>query len=341
MHCFFTCFLLLLFCLPGVTSADEARLARPQMYYADTTFGRGAFAKDPDVVRFRATYYMYYSARGPERLLAIGIAQSDDLTSWHTVGHLLPEQECEKNGVAAPGAMVWQGKVHLFYQSYGNRENDAICHATSEDGVTFVRDASNPVFAPKGDWTVGRAIDADIIALEDQLLLYWATRDPSFKTQMIGVASAPLESDFSRGTWTQRCNMAILKPELPWEKECIEAPSVVEHDGRLYMFYAGAYNNEPQQIGVAVSNDGIAWKRLSDRPLLPNGNAGSWNACESGHPGVFVDDDGKMYLFFQGNNDRGKTWLLSKMEVRWEDRGPYLVRPGDGEEFHLKTIPNN
>ena len=102
------------------------------------------------------------------------------------------------------------------------------------------------------------------------------------------------------------------------------------------MFYAGAYNNEPQQIGVAaVSDDGVAWERLSDRPLVPNGGPDEWNASESGHPGIFVDDDGQHYLFFQGNNDGGKSWYLSKMRVEWADGVPYCVRPRDGKEFRL------
>jgi long-subunit acyl-CoA synthetase (AMP-forming) len=62
------------------------------------------------------------------------------------------------------------------------------------------------------------------------------------------------------------------------------------------MFYAGGYNNEPQQIGCAVSTDGIRWKRLSKKPFLPNGAPGSWNASESGHPGVFVDKDGHLKI---------------------------------------------
>lgn len=39
--------------------------------------------------------------------------------------------------------------------------------------------------------------------------------------------------------------------------------------GKVYMFYAGAYNNCPQQIGVAVSRDGIHFERLSDSPFYP------------------------------------------------------------------------
>ena len=82
------------------------------------------------------------------------------------------------------------------------------------------------------------------------------------------------------------------------------------------MFYGGGYNNEPQQIGCAVSDDGVRWTRLSDEPFLPNGAPGEWNASESGHPFAFTDDDGQVHLFFQGNNDMGQTWYLVPEEDR-------------------------
>ena len=52
--------------------------------------------------------------------------------------------------------------------------------------------------------------------------------------------------------------------------------------------------------------------------------------------GVFVDDDGETYLFFQGNADRGKTWYLSKMSVAWDEDEPYLIRYCDGRQFRLR-----
>ncbi len=314
--------------------ANGASLQQPAMYYADSDHG-APFAKDPSVVRFNDRYLLYYSIRMPGRV-GIGIAQSNDLTRWHKVGEMAPDADYEQKGVAAPAALVYEGKIHLFYQTYGNREKDALCHAVSEDGLQFERNATNPIFAPSGDWTVGRAIDAEVFLDGDTAFLYGATRDPQMKQQMLFVATAPLKEGFIRDSWTQRCDAPILKPELPWETNCIEAPSLLKRNGRFFMFYAGGYNNDPQQIGVAASDDGIAWVRLSSEPLLPNGPKGAWNHSESGHPGVFVDEDGTTWLFFQGNNDKGKTWRLSKMRVDWDDDDlPYLVRPEDGYAFHL------
>ncbi|MEZ4636284.1 MAG: hypothetical protein R2856_15195 [Caldilineaceae bacterium] len=122
------------------------------MRFTDTSRVR-AFAKDPAVVRFGDGYFLYYSisAFGDGRSgdgLAIGIAHSEDLDTWTRVGEIGPVQDCERNGICAPGAWVHGGKVHLFYQTYGNGPKDAICHAWSSDGVHFERNESNPVFPP-------------------------------------------------------------------------------------------------------------------------------------------------------------------------------------------------
>jgi beta-1,2-mannobiose phosphorylase / 1,2-beta-oligomannan phosphorylase len=139
---------------------------------------------------------------------------------WAKQGELEIAHESEKKGFCAPGAIVLKGKVHLFYQTYGNGKNDAICHAGSEDGLAFTRNSTNPIFKPVGIWNAGRAIDADVIEHDGRLLLYYATRDPEMKIQMVGVAAAPIDSDFSRSQWTQlNPDGPILKPELPWEKK--------------------------------------------------------------------------------------------------------------------------
>ncbi len=116
----------------------------------------------------------------------------------------------------------------------------------------------------------------------------------------------------------------MLKPLLPWERRCIEAPSILRRGETLFMFYAGGFNNEPQQIGVATSKDGLTWTRLSEKPFIPNGGPDAWNASESGHPGVFLAADGRTHLFYQGNRDKGRTWYLSRTEIGWRDEQPFV-----------------
>ncbi len=312
-------------CIPSSISANE----QPAMMFGDTTRRQVPFSKDPHVVRFHDKYLMYYSIPPAHSnpVWGIGIAESSDLIHWTRIGEIKPAASYEMKGFCAPCAIVHNGQIHLFYQTYGNGNKDAICHASSSDGLNFQRNPSNPVFSPpKSSWSNGRAIDAEVILFNNTWFLYFATRNPSGKIQQIGVATAPATTNFSRDSWKLAHNAPILSPLLPWEKQCIEAPSVIQRQNRLYMFYAGAYNNEPQQIGVASSTDGIHWIRLSDQPLLKNGSPGSWNSSESGHPHIFTDPStNKTYLFYQGNNNHGKTWFLSQREIFWPMQKPSLT----------------
>lgn len=305
-----------------------------QMHYGDTSRLGAAlpFAKDPTVIHFGGRYLMYYSVcayaqdlrpKGVPNVWNMAVAESTNLVDWRRIGDL----DVGRAGSAAPCVKIIRGRIHLFYQSYSTGSEAAIRHATSKDGIHFTDDPSNPVFSPKAAWCCGRAIDAEVYPVGDRLVLLFATRDPKRRIQMIGCATAPLASDYGRTNWTERSlSDPVLRPELPWEGKCIEAPTVLERGGKWYLFYAGSYNNAPQQIGLAVSEDGFSFKRVGEKPLLVNGKPGTWNASESGHPGVFQDDDGQVYLFYQGNKTKGRDWFLSVLRVVFGAGGKSAAR---------------
>lgn len=87
-------------------------------------------------------------------------------------------------------------------------------------------------------------LKAGVCEFNGHYFLYVATRDPEFKIQKLAVATAPLQTNFNREDWTQQePDKSILEPELPWEGKCIEAASIAVRDNKLYMLYAGGYNN--------------------------------------------------------------------------------------------------
>ena len=146
------------------------------------------------------------------------------------------------------------------------------------------------------------------------------------KIQKLGVAHAPLGSDYSRDTWTQAVADTVLEPTLDWEGKCIEAAATFSDGEYIHLFYGGSYNCSPQQIGYARSRDGVSFTRGSDTPFLPCGGEGDWNASESGHPYAFVDDDGRIYLFYQGSPDGGKSWYLSRAELSLDGGTPRIIK---------------
>lgn len=324
--------------LSSIVFSIKAQMVTPAMYYGDYTRIKNSsgvaqpFAKDPSVIFWNNRFLMYYSICGPSTNgspgstgWSMGIAESYDLENWTRVGEIVSDSRYswENKGICAPCAKIFNGKIQLFYQTYGNGASDAICHAWSTDGINFTRNATNPIFRPTGSWNCGRAIDAEIFHFGDKYFLYFATRDPAYVKQITGVATAPdTTKTFNKSVWTQACTAPILIPEYSWEGNCTEGPSIIQRNGKLYMFYAGNYNNAPQQIGVAVSTDGYNWTKWSATPFLANGAAGTWNKSESGHPGIFDLDGDRSFLFYQGNNDGGKTWHLSQIEVYWDATGP-------------------
>ena len=288
--------------------------------------GEQNFAKDPAVVIFNGRYFLYYTKKykelgGGNLFIGVGIATSTDMENWEMIGEIPLEEKYEDTGIGAPAAIVLDGMVHIFYQTYGKWREDSICHATSCDGIHFEKNKDNPIFRPSDDWCCGRAIDADVCIFRGKLFLYFATRDHEMKIQKVGGAYAELDSDFSKKAWTQISKASLVAPEMKWEQQCIEAPATIVNGDKMYMFYGGAYNCKPQQIGCAVSYDGELFKKISAEPFMKCGAEGTWNSCESGHPYAFRDDDGRAYLFYQGSNDMGNTWYLSKVEIDFDENG--------------------
>ena len=323
-------------CLPGAGKSKKVVLEPLPMLYADSTRTVLPFAKDPTVIRLGDRYLMYYSVKGfdknlipagrPKEALGwhSGIAESRDLVHWKRVGEL-DLRDVDGNqlwGAVAPCVKVFDGVIHMFYQHRWApaSNNSNLWHAVSEDGITFRNTSAEPLIVPETGWSLNRSIDAEVYWVKDKMMLMFATRDKENKIQMLGMASAPYGCDYARDKWTMiTVDKPFMKPDYDWEMHCIEAPTVIKEGKYWYLFYAGAYNHELQQIGLCTSKDGVHFKRIApDGLLFHNGAKGTWNHGESGHPGVFRDDDGQVYLFFQGKASRKANYFLSVCKVHFQ-----------------------
>lgn len=322
----------------GNTPAKVTAVPTP-MLYGDTSRTEVPFAKDPTVIRLGDTYYMYYTvkaydkSRRPDEVAPLedgyntAIARSTDMIHWEYVCQLdLRDSEGGRIwGAVAPCVKIFDDVIHMFYQRvWAATGNSEIWHAVSSDGITFTNTVDEPVWIARTGWSITRAIDAEVYRVGDRMVLIYATRDPQNVIQMLGMADAPYGSDYAPDKWVNLTPDApLLSPDYPWEMSCIEAPTVYERNGIWYMFYAGAYNHENQQIGLATSTDGYHYTRVEYDPENPGlfyrmGGPGEWNTAESGHPGVFVDNDEQVYLFYQGKAaQKGprNNYLLSVLKL--------------------------
>ena len=178
---------------------------------------------------------------------------------------------------------------------------------------------------PRATGTVGGRSTREVFADDGQLFLYFATRDPTVKTQMLGVAVADLKSDFGPKAWKQLGNGPILKPELTLGDAMPRSP----------------YGTAPRQSAFPLLWGRVQQRSAADRrghqpgrralaavvrsgPCWPTAVRENGISARAAIPGVFEDEDGKTYLFYQGNNDHGRTWFLSAVEIDWSSARPGL-----------------
>jgi predicted GH43/DUF377 family glycosyl hydrolase len=101
--------------------------------------------------------------------------------------------------------------------------------------------------------------------------------------------------------WRRAEDRPVLSVHQPdcgrWEKDCIYQPWLLEEKGRFYDFYNAAAG-EIEQMGLALSDDLIHWKRFERNPVIPNGPEGSYNQTFCSDGKVFRDRDHWVMFFF-------------------------------------------
>lgn len=139
--------------------------------------------------------------------------------------------------------------------------------------------------------------------------------------------------------WTK--HESVLDTSIvPWVKQAMWAPSVLEHRGRYYLFFAGNDIQNPDRpgyrpeydkyreggIGVAVADaPGGPYRDLLGKPLLSE----FYHMAQPIDQFVFRDDDGTVYFFYGG-------WGRCNLGRLNEDFTGFLPWE-DGELFHEIT----
>jgi beta-xylosidase len=99
--------------------------------------------------------------------------------------------------------------------------------------------------------------------------------------------------------WTKHSHV-LDTANVKWAKRAVWAPSPVFANGKYYMFFAANDIQNDQQyggIGVVISkNPGGPFKDALGKPLVDKFH----NKAQPIDPHVFIDDNGKAYLFYGG-----------------------------------------
>ncbi|MBE1878396.1 family 43 glycosylhydrolase [Myceligenerans pegani] len=166
--------------------------------------------------------------------------------------------------VWAPEVTTVDGGYALYYtarHAASGRQCLGLATAPTPDGP-FVDALGEPLVCPVGQ---GGAIDAGTVRDGDQLYLLWKS-DGNCCAQPAIIYAQPLSAD---GTTLTGPPVELLRNDVPWQGAVVEAPAMVEHDGRFYLYFAANdYFGGNYRTGWAVSDSVTGPFTVSDAELL-------------------------------------------------------------------------
>ena len=104
-------------------------------------------AEDPYLLKYNGTYYVYVEDKEIVPFKAIRLYTSTDFVNWTDNGDVLSPVAgtWEAQDVSSPVVWIEGNEFFLMYEGRANGQAGAVGLATSTDGITWTRDAANPV----------------------------------------------------------------------------------------------------------------------------------------------------------------------------------------------------
>ena len=247
-------------------------------------------------------------------LLAAIFAVGQRAASSNTLGAWVKDEDNPVLRPGAPGAwddasvespeVIHDGtQFHMWYTGFkAGSQSSQIGHATSSDGVTWVKDPNNPALE------AGIQFDWDAAASAPTVIFNPLDPDPNQRWRMWYVGRGPA-FNFSIGyaysadgvTWEKSDQNPVLEPTFEgeaWDDDSVLAPTVHFRDGQYHMWYAA--RGAQLQIGYATSPDGVVWTQHNANPVLTPGTINQWDNGEIAAPAVRVGSQYEMW--YQGVN---------------------------------------
>lgn len=281
---------------------------------------------DPAVLRVGAEYYAYATQGNGSN---IQVLTSGDLTHWNPAPDALPDLGGWASGgnTWAPEVLAVGGRYVMFYVEHDQKsDKQCIGRAVSDKpGGPFVDDRRAPLVCQPA---LGGSIDPNPVrAADGSLYLYWKN-DGNCCGQPVRLWAQQLSPDAAslRGK-----PVALLSNTRSWQGNLIEAPEMVSHGGRYFLFYsANDYASDRYAVGYASCQGptGPCTDR-STEPLL----ASDAVAAGPGHCFVLDLPDGSSVMFFHawqpaaiGSSVPGRQLWLEPLS--WPGGLPRVQPPG-------------
>jgi beta-xylosidase len=231
---------------------------------------------DPFILRGPSAYYAFATGIEP---IHLQVARSEDLSVWTHLGEALPELPrwaLEAQGLTwAPSALARHDRYILYYTTRDASSGfQCISRAlSSRPEGPYYDDSSEPLVCQvRGSTRYCGSIDpSPFVDADGKPYLLWKSDENSLQCR-----TGPriwMQALTDDGLNLVGAAAPLLGVDQRWEDTIIEAPSMVLHGGRYFLFYSGnRYESGEYAIGYATCSRlfGVCRKATVGSPLLMN-----------------------------------------------------------------------
>ncbi|MBJ7598434.1 glycoside hydrolase family 43 protein [Candidatus Nephthysia bennettiae] len=285
---------------------------------------------DPFVLRVADSSYAYATGAGAAR---IQVARSEDLVHWRMLPAALTTlphwQSVEPDKTWAPDVSRIGDRFVMYYVGASldaGRQCISVATADRPDGPFLDLSAAPLVCQAElgGSIDPTRFVDSDGAAY-----LLWKN-DGNCCDQPADLWGQRLSEDGL--TLTDQPRRLGIRNDQAWEGTVVEAPTVLAHGGRYYLFYsANAYDEATYAVGYGVSDHVLGpYTKPLRQPILSSGGS----AAGPGGQSVVMGPRGDLWLAYH-------AWAAGRVGYRhagvrsmWMDR---LSFEGDRPVVHGPT----
>jgi predicted GH43/DUF377 family glycosyl hydrolase len=188
-----------------------------------------------------------------------------------------------------PAAILFKGKVFLYYTGVSPKADRVVCLAVSDDGTHFTKYARNPVI-------VGGA--PEVVCRDGMLYLYYWKQVPGRKGFQIHYATS---RDGNRFIEPESSLALSVASDGGWDSFTVETPRIFLEGGLYYMVYCGSDMNKdyPFHAGLATSRDLVHWTKFPGNPIFSRGEEGQWDEGAIWFTTV-EKIKGRYYMWYEG-----------------------------------------
>ncbi len=281
---------------------------------------------DPGALLVDGTWHAY-GTNGPTG--NVPVLTSPDLVHWTPAGDALPEvgRWAEKGNTWAPEVIEGPDGTYLLYYTARSTATNRQCIGVAvadRPGGPFRDDAAEPLICQADE---GGSIDASPYTDEaGDRYLYWKN-DGNAIGRPTWLYGARLSAD---GRKIDGEPVQLLRNDADWEAHVIEAPQMVRHDDRLYLFYsANAFDKDVYALGYATCDAPLGpCRKAAENPILRS----SPQAEGPGHGFLVTTPAGETWMLYHawpggavGSVTPGRQLWLDRVD--WEEGRPVVRGP--------------